>query len=141
AVITGGAYVQGIGPSLGLDQVFRDHIAPMERRSVASALQRRLEERFQWPLAVALLFLALEASIPPRRVARTGRRWRLRRAPARVAVLALCVPFLVGFLDAPGDHAAEGNRLFAAGDYEQAASAYGEGLIDAPASPLLQYNL
>ncbi len=141
AVTTGGAYAQGIGPSLGLDQVFRDHIAPMERRSVASALQRRMEERFQWPLAAALLLLALEATIAPRRGARPARRRAWRRDRARAAAVAVCLPFLVGFLDPPGDRAAEGNRLFDAGQYEQAASAYGEGLIDAPASPLLQFNL
>src|SRR5262249_20998477 len=61
ALATGGAYVQGLGPTLGLDQVFRDHIATMERRELASSLERRYEERFQIPLALALLLLVIEA--------------------------------------------------------------------------------
>ena len=140
ALTTGGAYVHGIGPTLGLDQVFRDHIAPMERREVASALQRQYEERFQVPLALALIVLLLEALIPLRRGARDPRSGRRRRQIGGAAV-ALCLPFLVGCLDPQGERVAEGNDLYAAGKYEEAASKYGEGLIDAPASPLLQYNL
>ena len=140
ALSTGGAYVQGIGPTLGLDQVFRDHIAPMERREVASALQRQYEERFQIPLGLAIALLVIEILVPLRRPARAGQRgaWRQRR---RAAAVALCLPFLFGFLDPQGDRAAEGNQLYADGKYDEAASKYGEGLIDAPASPMLQFNL
>ena len=147
ALATGGAYVQGLGPSLGLDQVFRDHIATMERREVASTLERRYEERFQIPLALALLLLAAETFMPLRRSAPRARRaWWRRLAPAArqraaAALVLLCLPGLVGWLDPPGDRAAEGNRLYDSGKYDEAATKYGEGLIDAPASPLLQFNL
>jgi Ca-activated chloride channel family protein len=146
ALATGGAYVQGLGPSLGLDQVFRDHIATMERRDLASTLERRYEERFQIPLAAVILLLAIEAAMPLRRVAgRTRRLWRSADARARqraaAAVVLLALPCLAGWFDPPGDRAAEGNALYASGKYDDAASRYGEGLIDAPASPLLQFNL
>jgi len=146
ALTTGGAYVQGLGPSLGLDQVFRDHIATMERREVASTLERRYEERFQIPLACALLLLAVEALMPQRRAAARARRaWRrlspAARQRAAAALVLLCLPGLVGWLDPPGDRAAEGNRLYETGKYDEAVSKYGEGLIDMPASPLLQFNL
>ncbi|MGD9763676.1 MAG: VWA domain-containing protein [Candidatus Binatia bacterium] len=147
ALATGGAYVQGLGPSLGLDEVFRDHIATMERREVASALERRYEERFQLPLAVALLALVLESLVPLRREARTGRAngWRrflpVRAQTAAALALVLCLPLLVGWLDPPADHASHGNQLYADRQYEAAASQYGEGLIDAPGSVELQFNL
>jgi Ca-activated chloride channel family protein len=147
ALTTGGAYIHGIGPSLGLDQVFRDHIATMERREVASTLERRYEERFQIPLALALLLLVVEALMPVRRPAPGARgAWsRLRRPASRqraaALLVVLCLPLLVGWFDPPGDRAAEGNTLYDAGKYEDAAGKYGEGLIDAPASPLLQFNL
>src|SRR5262245_16259263 len=144
ALATGGAYVQGLGPSLGLDQVFRDHIATMERREVASTLERRYEEGFQIPLVLALLLLAVEALMPQRRGA-VRRTWRrlgpAARERAAAALVLLCLPGLVGWLDPPGDRAAEGNRLYDAGKYDEAASKYGEGLVDLPASPLLQFNL
>lgn len=56
-------------------------------------------------------------------------------------LLSVTLPGLIGWFDPPGDRAAEGNRLFEAGKYEEAASKYGEGLVDAPESPLLQFNL
>jgi hypothetical protein len=95
------------------------------------------------------LLLAGEALMPLRRgVARPRRRWWQRRVAepaarrAAAVVLLLCtLPALFGFLDPPGDRAAEGNALYADGKYEDAVSRYGEGLIDAPASPLLQFNL
>jgi Ca-activated chloride channel homolog len=147
ALTSGGAYIQGLGPSLGLDQVFKDHIATMERREVASTLERRDEERFQVPLALALLLLVVEACLPLRRSpARPRRAWWRRTSPAArqraaAALILLCLPSLVGWLDPPGDRAAEGNTLYDAGKYDDAVSKYGEGLIDAPASSLLQFNL
>ncbi len=51
------------------------------------------------------------------------------------------MPFLVGWFDPPGDRAAEGNRFFDAKKYDQAVQKYGEGLVDAPDSPLLQFNM
>lgn len=141
ALTTGGAYVRGIGPSLGLDQVFKDHIAPMERREVASALQRQYEERFQIPLLLAIVLLVVELLVPLRRTPRARIRRRAPRRPAGIVAVTLCLPLLVGFLDPQGDSAAAGNRLYAAGKYDEAASKYGEGLIDSPDSPLLQFDL
>ena len=146
ALATGGAYIHGLGASLGLDQVFRDHIATMERREVASTLERRYEERFQIPLALALLLLIVEAWMPVRRAPGARRGWSALRRPARqqsaaALLIVLCLPLLVGWFDPPGDRAAEGNTLYDAGKYDDAVSKYGEGLIDSPASPLLQFNL
>jgi Ca-activated chloride channel family protein len=70
---TGGAYVRGSGGSLGLDELFREHIAPMTRREVESTIERRHEDRFQVPLVIALLLLATEVLMADRGVA-----WRLR---------------------------------------------------------------
>jgi Ca-activated chloride channel family protein len=70
---TGGAYVRGSGGSLGLDTMFRDYIAGMERRELASTIERRYEDRFQTPLLLALLLLAVEALLGDRM-----RPWRPR---------------------------------------------------------------
>jgi Ca-activated chloride channel family protein len=149
ALTTGGAYVRGLGAALGLDEVFRDHIAKMERREVASTLERRYEDRFQIPLAAALILLVLETLVtdrkqPPKRARLLGRLTaygrRMRPAPSLV-VLIITMPMLVGWLDPPGDRAAEGNRLYESGKYEEAAARYGEGLVDDPESMLLQFNL
>jgi len=170
ALTSGGAYVRGLGAALGLDEVFRDHIAKMERREVASTLERRYEERFQLPLVLALLCLLVEALIGERRRERMrAAAWlRLRRRrpsatatggpvgrppqarsaagratlpPLAVVLLCLLVPALGGWLDPPGDRAAEGNHLYERGKYAEAAAKFGEGLVDEPGSPLLRFNL
>ena len=75
AVETGGVYLQAAGPSLGLAELYRDYIDTMEKRELASTLERRFEHRFQVPLALALVLLALEPLVGDRRApARPGRR-------------------------------------------------------------------
>lgn len=146
ALASGGAYVRGSGASLGLDEIFNEHIAKMERREVASTLERRYEERFQIPLALALVFFVIDVLTGERRMVRRRQwgRWARRsdaaaRAGAMVVIVML-TPLLVGWLDPPGDRAAEGNRLYDQGKFNEAADKYGEGLVDSPASPLLQFN-
>ena len=67
ATTTGGAYVHAEGPSLGLDEVYSEYIGKMEKRELKSAMERRFEERFQLPLLLALLLVALEPFVGERR--------------------------------------------------------------------------
>jgi len=67
ATDTSGAYVHGEGPDLGLGLLYRDYIARMDKRELHSAMQRRYEDRFQWPLLVALVLLLLEPLVGDRR--------------------------------------------------------------------------
>jgi Ca-activated chloride channel family protein len=76
ATTTDGAYVHAEGPTLGLDTVYTDYIGKLEKRELKSAMERRFEERFQLPLAVALLLLVVEPLVGERRrQARARRRW------------------------------------------------------------------
>ncbi len=79
ATTTSGAYVHGTGPDLGLDQVYTDFIGKMEKRELKSTMERRFEERFQVPLLLALILIAVEPLVGERRRA-TGKRllgwWR-----------------------------------------------------------------
>lgn len=77
ATTTGGAYVQSTGPDLGLDEVYSSYIDKMEKRELKSTMERRFEERFQVPLVLALVLLAVEPLIGERRRARS-------RAPRRL---------------------------------------------------------
>ena len=138
---TGGEYVRASGSSLGLDELFRDHIATLERRELKSTIERRYEDRYQAPLAVALFLLAVEALIGDRRWAWRGfRPLRLGRWSS-VLVLLLCALANIGWLGAERDRAREGNRLYDAGRYDEAGTAYGEGLVDYPESTRLRFNL
>jgi Ca-activated chloride channel family protein len=75
ATTTGGAYLYAEGPDLGLDKLYDDYISKMEKRELKTAMERRYEERYQWPLALALILLAAEPLVGERR----GTRAALRR--------------------------------------------------------------
>jgi Ca-activated chloride channel family protein len=83
---TGGAYLHATDTAFGLAELYRDYIATMEKRELASTLERRFEHRFQWPLVIAFLLLLLEPVIgerrpAPRARAAAGRRFPWRRRP------------------------------------------------------------
>lgn len=67
ATTTGGAYVHGEGPNIGLDEVYNEYIGKMEKRELKSAMERRFEDRFQVPLLLAVMLLALEPLVGERR--------------------------------------------------------------------------
>ena len=67
ALTTGGAYVYDAGPSLGLGEVYTRYLSRLEKRALTSTLERRYAERFQLPLALGLILLALEGCIRDRR--------------------------------------------------------------------------
>jgi Ca-activated chloride channel family protein len=80
---TGGAYLHATDTAFGLTELYRDYIATMEKRELASTLERRFEHRFQWPLLVAFLLLLIEPMIgerrPEARTATSARRFPWRR--------------------------------------------------------------
>jgi Ca-activated chloride channel family protein len=84
ATTTSGAYVHADGPSLGLDVVYNDYLARMEKRELKSTMERRFEERFQIPLVLAVLLLTLEPLVGEQRRAGAPlrRRWRIWRRGA-----------------------------------------------------------
>ncbi len=152
ALETGGAYVRGLGPQLGLDQVFDEHIAKMERREVDSGLERRYEERFQFPLLIALFLLFVESLIGERKRESSRARiagWRERLSRMRGAgTVLLAVSMLwsasevhAGLLEGEPDPINTGVELFEKGEYEEAVAEFGDALVESPASPLLQFNL
>jgi Ca-activated chloride channel family protein len=67
ATTTGGAYVRAAGAELGLDELYEGYIGKMEKRELSSTMERRFEERFQWPLAGAVACLLAEMLVGERR--------------------------------------------------------------------------
>ena len=75
ALETGGAYIYATGQNLGLDEFYLRHISTLEGREFASTVERRFHERFQWPLGLALVLLAIEAVMSNRRQMQDEKRW------------------------------------------------------------------
>ena len=67
ATATGGVYVHAERPEVALGQLYRDYIGSMEKRELGSTLERRWEQRFQWPLGVAVILLVAEMVLSDRR--------------------------------------------------------------------------
>lgn len=66
AATTGGRYYRSTPHALELGAVF-DELQALEKKELEGQLATHFEERYQWPLALALLCLGLELAIPNRR--------------------------------------------------------------------------
>lgn len=83
AARTGGRYFRATTGENELDELY-DDISKMEKKELESRLFQNFEDRFQYPLLPALVFLAAEASISERRRARASWFSVLKRGFSRV---------------------------------------------------------
>jgi Ca-activated chloride channel family protein len=61
ALATGGAYVRSVTGDLDLEKIYYEEInKKLEKRELQGTRVKRWEERFQWPLTVAVALLAIE---------------------------------------------------------------------------------
>ncbi len=60
ALNTGGSYVRSVTGDLDLEQIYRDITTKVESKELKSGKRKRFEERFQWPLLVAIFLLMFE---------------------------------------------------------------------------------
>jgi Ca-activated chloride channel family protein len=68
ALETGGRYVRSVTGDVDLEQIYSQGIkAILEDQELGSKRRQRWEERFQWLVGLALVFLMLEPLISPRR--------------------------------------------------------------------------
>ncbi len=81
ALDTGGAYLQVGGGAFGLAGFYKNEINKMEKKELGGSRKKVYENRFQWPLSVALL-LAVAGFIMENRVSLPRWRWRRREKGA-----------------------------------------------------------
>jgi Ca-activated chloride channel family protein len=65
ALATGGKYYRATPSELELDKIFTD-IGGMERKEMEGRLLLQYDDRFQWPLSLALAFMIWEVFVPER---------------------------------------------------------------------------
>ncbi len=65
AINSGGKYFRATPSELELDKIF-DEISGMEKKELEGKLLLQYDDRFQWPLALALLFIIWEVFVPER---------------------------------------------------------------------------
>lgn len=123
----------------------------LQQTRFAEESRRASVERHQWFAGAALALLVFQIMLPsafasPAVRRRLGLRWRRGRASrtAGVATMALAVLVLSGCTTVFGTPVyravAEGNRLYAAADYEGALAAYDRAAEIDGQSPAIAYN-
>jgi Ca-activated chloride channel family protein len=119
ASATGGFFTL-IGPEAARE-VFQKGIEPMELSETGVFSARQPIERYQWPLAAAILCLAVSLLPGDRR----------RRSSAMVALLLSFCPYA---------QAQSGLDEYKNGEFEKAGTAFQEQLKNQPSSKALQFN-
>ncbi len=152
ADLTGGAYLALGQRGEGLDEIYSRYIASLPKQNLEERRQKIHIERFEWPLALAILFLMWEFMIRERAktpdaaapVTSGSARRPLRRKPrstaATTALVALSLYLFLGhgFVRAADTDNAE--RAYKSGQYDQAMQDYEKAAEKQPARGELKYN-
>ena len=128
AVITGGTYVRSVAGDMDLDAIYTDEIRKkMDAQTLTSGRKQVWEDRFQWPLALALICLAAELMLPVTRRAITA------SLLAAMIFLPACT--------AQANDTRDGIAAYASGDFEKALKHFTDAQLEAPESLERLYNV
>ncbi|HZM16775.1 MAG TPA: VWA domain-containing protein [Candidatus Krumholzibacteria bacterium] len=130
---TGGKYFRSTPQGLELT-VVADELQKIEKKELEGRVATSYEERFQWPLGIAVLLLMTEFLLPARRRRRTG--------PDLAVAGLLCALLLTGGV--PRQAATrnrEGTQAYTEKRYGEAVDKYTEALTEAPEAGGISYNL
>jgi Ca-activated chloride channel homolog len=145
---TGGAYRELGQRGEGLDEIYHGYIEPLPKQNLEERREKIRLERFEWPLALAILFLVWEfiitdRSVPPKVdvlpsvLARRPPRRSQPRTVAATSLIAL-VLLLSGAARAADSDTAE--RDYKSGKYEEAMQNYNKAAQANPDRNDLRYN-
>jgi Ca-activated chloride channel family protein len=142
AQATGGFYLHLENGLRTMQQIQNEGLAKMQAAEMDVRLSRRPVERYEWPLAAALIALALSILIPERKRARQ-RAYAAAPVPARRATrgiadapagAATAVALLAMFLSSSAFASAPGLDAYRGGKFEDAYSQFQEALKSHPQS-------
>lgn len=63
ALTAGGTYVRSSGAEFGLDLIYEERLSRMEKKEIEAQMSKFYHDRFQIPMAIALILLAVEPFI------------------------------------------------------------------------------
>jgi Ca-activated chloride channel family protein len=125
-----------------MDTLYERGLAPLPKSDVSSRLLRQYHERFQWPLAVAIILLLLEMFLPERKRRRSAKGEAISGAapvPAGIGELAAILLLLALPVNA-WSGASDALREYEAGKYQDALKEYQKLLDRKSADPRLHFN-
>ncbi|PWB68268.1 hypothetical protein C3F09_11930, partial [candidate division GN15 bacterium] len=66
SLVTGGKYYNASAGEMELDRIF-DEIGRMEKKELEGTLVTKYDDRFQWPLLLAIFVIVLEFFVPEKK--------------------------------------------------------------------------
>ncbi len=128
AVITGGTYVRSVAGDMDLDAIYTDEIRrTMDVQTLTSGRKQVWEDRFQWPLALALACLVAELMLPVTRKA--------------VVASLLAILLVLPAVPVRANDTRDGIQAYEEGDFEQALKHFTDAQLNAPDKPESLYNV
>lgn len=67
ALATNGSYIKATATDFGIERIYNERIRQMEPQEFESSMKKQHDHRYQWPLAVAFILLAIEPLISNRK--------------------------------------------------------------------------
>ncbi len=127
AVLTGGTYVRSVAGDMDLELIYKQEIrGKMEQSALAGGRRQIWEDRYQWVLIFALIFLGVEIFLPS-----VGK---------AAAVLAFFVLISMPY-DVYANAMRDGLEAYDKGEYEKALKFFIDAQLDDPDNPKILYNI
>jgi Ca-activated chloride channel family protein len=130
ALATGGSYVRSVAGDIDLETIYVKQIrARLKAAELNSSRKQVWVDRYQWPLALAVLLLLLTRWIPP--------------ASRTIVLLSLVCTGIVFSHSSPAaaDPLRDGYKAYQNGDYHAALKQFVHGQLQDPENPSVLYNI
>jgi tetratricopeptide (TPR) repeat protein len=130
-------------PSGSEIESLRAFISGVGKNELESKLFREYEDRFQIPLAAAILCIIAALWISEKRGQKRARRGKSELSKAAFLIVIITASASAAFSESIAVKNKRGNMLFAEGKFKDAEKAYLEALVNAPNSkkPEILYNM
>ncbi|MGA1871616.1 MAG: VWA domain-containing protein [bacterium] len=140
AIATDGSYVRSVTGDMDLERIYLEDIRKLKQRKLGSERKKVWEERFQWFIFIALLFLVLEAIMPEKKSSQQLRFFSWKLFIFVTIFIMLSDPSLI-YAKNISSRIKKAEQLYTEQQYDQALQSFIDAQIDAPENPLLQYNI
>ena len=131
ALTCGGKYYRSTAGEIEVEKIY-DEIDKMEKKELQSKLYAQYEDRFQYPLFLAFLLLAIELIIPER---------KKRAGIAPVVLIALCSLLATSAQASLRSKINKGNNAFKRDNFQEALKYYRDAQVDSPESHEVHFNM
>jgi Ca-activated chloride channel family protein len=121
-----------------MEVLYEKGLAPLPKSEFEARLIRHYHERYQWPLALAILLLLIELLLPDRRTSAPSR--RKPTSATRTVTAALAGSLLLSLTATARGSTREAQELYRRGQFQEALQAYDQALEKQPEDPRLNFN-